>query len=252
MFFTSGSLAGARLVLTGRLGGVSAAPYDALNLGDHVGDDPDAVAHNRRTLAAALGLPATHLALMRQVHGAEVAVVDAPAASEARAADPPEADALVSTTRGLALAVLVADCTPVLLAAADPDVIGVAHAGRRGLQVGVVGATVAAMQQLGAHPERIAAWVGPAICGGCYEVSPQVQADVVRTSAAARSTTRAGTTGLDIRAGVVAALAAAGVREIEVDPSCTAESPDLYSYRRDAVTGRFAGLVWLPQRSSDG
>jgi YfiH family protein len=266
MFFPSRSLAGARLVVTDRLGGVSAAPYAALNLGGHVGDDPEAVADNRRRLAAAIDLPARHLALMRQVHGADVAVVNAPTApilnapnapivngpADGPAADVPAADAMVSTTRGLALTVLVADCTPVLLAAAEPEVIAVAHAGRRGVQVGVVSATVAAMQRLGAQPARIAAWVGPAICGGCYEVSAQVQADVVRTVPAAESTTRAGTTGLDIRAGVVAQLSAAGVREIEVDPACTAESPDLYSYRRDRVTGRFAGVLWLPARPADG
>lgn len=262
MFFTegfvaTGSVAGARLVFTDRLGGVSAPPYDTLNLGAQVGDHPADVEQNRRLLAAALGLPADRLTLMSQVHGADVAQVDGQptepttdATSGARRR--PVADAMVTTTRGLALVVLIADCTPVLLAATEPDVVAAAHAGRRGVQAGVIAEVVAAMRRAGARTDRIAARVGPAICGRCYEVSPDVQAEVVRAAPAARSTTRAGTPGLDIRAAVVAQLATAGVSSVEVEPGCTAESADLYSYRRDGVTGRFAGLVWLPERSSDG
>ncbi|MGZ4637846.1 MAG: peptidoglycan editing factor PgeF [Actinomycetes bacterium] len=248
MFFTAGALAAGRVVITDRLGGVSGAPYDALNLGDHVGDDPPAVEEKRGRVAAAVGVPRTRLALMRQVHGASVAHVDAAPGR----GSVPEADGLVTTTRGLALTVLVADCTPVLLAAADPDVIAVAHAGRRGVQVDVVTATVAAMQRAGARAASIQGWVGPAICGRCYEVSPEVQAQVCATAPQARSTTRAGRPSLDIRRAVVAQLAAAGVSAVEVDPGCTAERADLYSYRRDGVTGRFAGVVWLPERPADG
>jgi hypothetical protein len=248
MFLTTGSVAGAQLVITDRVGGVSSGRYDSLNLGDHVGDDHDAVGQNRHRVAAALDPSAGPLALMRQVHGAVVAVIDGPGdAGQPRPVQAPEADAMVSTARGLALAVLVADCVPVLFASTEPEVIAVAHAGRRGVQEGVVAATVAAMQRAGARPASIQTRVGPAICGRCYEVSPQVQAEVVRTVPEARSTTRAGTPGLDIRAGVLAQLEACGVGSVEMDQHCTAEHGALYSYRRDGVTGRFAGIVWLPQ-----
>jgi len=113
---------------------------------------------------------------------------------------------------------------------------------------GVVVETVAAMRRLGADPAATAAWVGPAICGRCYEVPAAMQGEVVAVEPAARSTTRAGTPGLDIRAGVVAQLRAAGLTSIEVDPTCTAESDRLYSHRRDGVTGRFAGIAVLTER----
>ncbi|MEO7979996.1 MAG: peptidoglycan editing factor PgeF [Sporichthyaceae bacterium] len=240
MLRRTGTIASARFALTDRHGGVSRAPYDALDLGDHVGDDPAAVGENRRLLALRLGLDPAGLVLMQQVHGTDVAVVEqAPGPGEA----PPVADALVTTRRGLALVVLVADCVPVLLAAGGSDVVAVAHAGRRGVAAGVVGATVAAMGDLGARPDRVVAVVGPAICGDCYELPAEMADEVAAVTPAARSTTRSGTPGLDLRAGVAAQLAAAGVETIEVDARCTAESPELYSHRRDGVTGRFAGVV---------
>ena len=107
-------------------------------------------------------------------------------------------------------------------------------------------ATVDAMQALGAEPGEMAALVGPGICGRCYEVPAAMQADVASIEPAARATTRAGTPALDVAAGVVAQLRAAGVGTIEVDGTCTAESPQLYSHRRDQVTGRFAGVAVLP------
>jgi polyphenol oxidase len=105
---------------------------------------------------------------------------------------------------------------------------------------------VAAMQELGARPSRVVAKVGPAICGRCYEVPAAMQEEVCAVLPEARSTTSTGTPGLDLPAAVVAQLTRAGVETVEVDPWCTAEREDLYSYRRDGVTGRFAGLVWLP------
>jgi polyphenol oxidase len=231
--------AGSRWVVTDRLGGQSAGPYASLNLGDHVGDDPRLVAGNRSRVAAEVGVAARDLRLMSQVHGVRVAQ-----ARRDLDAIAPEADALVSTEPGLALAVLVADCVPVLLT--SPGGVGVAHAGRRGLVGGVVAATVAALGDLGVAPSTIAATVGPAICGACYEVPATMQDEVCAVVPSARSTTRQGTSGLDLRAGVVAQLRAAHVEAIEVLPECTAEHPDLFSYRRDGVTGRFAGIVWLP------
>ena len=240
MLLRTGSIAAAPFVVTDRHGGVSAPPYDELDLGDHVGDDAGAVAQNRRRLAAALDLAVERLVFSRQVHGSDVHLVEGP---QVPGEPLPAADALVTREPGLALVVLVADCVPVLLAARDSDVVAVAHAGRRGVESGVVAATIAAMSALGAQPEDVAAVVGPSVCGGCYEV-PQEMADrVVAAQPATRATSSAGRPALDLRAGVVAQLLDAGVRTIDADPWCTAESPDLYSYRRDGVTGRFAGVV---------
>jgi len=240
MLRRSGPVAGARYAFTDRYGGASAPPYDELNLGDHVGDDPDAVAENRSRLAAAVDLDPGRLVLMQQVHGRAVAVVGA---AQQPGEPLPVADALVTDVAGLGLVVLVADCVPVLLAARRSDVVGVAHAGRRGVLAGVVPATVAAMRDLGARPDRMVAVVGPAVCGRCYQVPPEMADEVVAAEPATRATSSAGGPGLDLRAGVVAQLLAAGVRSIEADPWCTVESPDLYSHRRDGVTGRFAGVV---------
>src|SRR5215210_2095235 len=160
MFLCTMEVGAARLAVTDRLGGTSLPPYDELNLGGHVGDDPARVATNRKRVGTELGVPPERLLFSTQVHGVEVTVVDGPWSD----GQPPEADALVTATPGLALGVVVADCTPVLLAAPDAGVIGAAHAGRRGMAGGVVPATVAAMQLLGADPARISALVGPAIC----------------------------------------------------------------------------------------
>lgn len=230
---------------TTRRGGVSTAPYDSLNLGDHVGDDPAAVEENRRRAVAGLGgsSDASETAdgldttvWMRQVHGREVAVVDGP-----RAAPVPDVDALVTTTAGLTLGVLVADCVPVLLGA--PGVAAVAHAGRKGLELGVVPAVLRVLGELGHAPSSLTVRLGPAACGACYEVPERMRDEVASIASAAASTTRAGTPGLDIRAGLVAQLQAAGVRTVSVSPVCTIESPEHFSYRRDGVTGRTAGLI---------
>ncbi len=219
---------------TTRHGGVSSAPYDTLNLGDHVGDDPAAVAENRRRAVEGLGgLP---VAWMGQVHGREVALVQRVTDSAV-----PGVDGLVTTTPGLTLGVLVADCVPVLLAA--PGLAAVAHAGRKGLQLGVVPAVLECIAAQGVEPAELTARLGPAACGACYEVPDGMRAEVATVAPAAASTTRAGTAGLDIRAGVVAQLEAAGVRHVEVSSVCTIESSDHFSYRREGVTGRFAGLV---------
>lgn len=229
------TLPGARFAVTDRYGGVSSAPYGELDLALHVGDDPAAVTENRRRLAAALGVPA--VAWMEQVHGREVAVVDAPQDP------PPQVDALVTRTPGLALAVLVADCTPVLAADPAAGVVGVAHAGRNGLALGVAVAMVDAMRDLGA--ERITARIGPAICSRCYPVPAALQQEVAAAVPEARAVAADGSPALDIPAGVEAQLRASGVAAVRL-PGCSAEEPALYSYRRDAGrTGRYAGLAWL-------
>ncbi|MFC9974023.1 peptidoglycan editing factor PgeF [Spirillospora sp. NPDC127200] len=232
---------GVGAAFTGRSGGVSAAPYDALNLGGAVGDEPTAVRANRGRAAAALGVRADRTVWMRQVHGADVAVVTAAEA----AAGAGDVDAVVTTEPGVVLAALVADCAPVLLADPEAGVAGAAHSGRPGTAAGVVPALVERMREHGADPARIRAAIGPAACGGCYEVPAAMRDEVAAAVPGAGATTRRGTPGLDIRAGIAGQLAAAGVTAVTVDPRCTIETPDLFSYRRDGRTGRFAGFVWL-------
>ncbi|WP_275465065.1 peptidoglycan editing factor PgeF [Streptomyces noursei] len=232
---------GAHFAFTDRWGGVSAAPYEQLNLGGAVGDDPAAVRTNRDLAARELGLDPAAVVWMNQVHGRDVAVVDGPWGE----GDVPSVDAVVTTRRGLALAVLTADCTPVLLADPVAGVAGAAHAGRPGLVAGVVPAVVAAMTARGAEPSRILAHVGPAVCGRCYEVPEAMRADVAAVVPEAWATTSWGTPSVDVTAGVRAQLAAAGVRLRTQSPLCTRESADHFSYRRDRTTGRLASYVWL-------
>ena len=235
-----GTGAAARYVFSDRSGGVSGRPYDELNLGDHVGDDPRAVRENRRRVAAALGFGFDRVAFMEQVHGDEVVVVDRPL-------DPvPRCDALVTTERELCLAVMVADCVPVLLADPDAGVVAAVHAGRRGVQSGVVDRTLAVMASLGGRREHTGARLGPAVCGSCYEVPAGMQQEVLAVAPAAAATTPAGTPGLDLRGGLAEVLRGQGVADVERVGPCTREDRAFYSYRRDAVTGRFAGFVWLP------
>ena len=244
---------GVFVLFTGRDGGVSVPPYDTLNLGRGVGDDPAAVAANRRRAARACGLGAERLTWMRQVHGAAVRYAtaapgpgeqprDAPGPAEPAV---PEADATYTDVAGLALGVLAADCAPVLLADPRARIVGAAHAGREGMAAGVVTELLTAMSAAGADPARVHAVIGPHICGGCYEVPEQMRARVAGTVPEAGCVTRAGTPGIDVGAGIEAQLARAGVRGVTRDPRCTAETPGLYSYRRDGRTGRFAGFVWL-------
>jgi YfiH family protein len=258
---------GVHFLFTGRGGGVSAAPYDTLNLGGAVGDDPAAVAENRRLTARACGLADGRLAWMRQVHGVAVRYAsigsaghDAVGADEFRAAGHdvvrsdefraagqplPEADASFTDVPGLGLGVLVADCAPVLLADPEARIVGVAHAGREGMAAGVVTELLSAMSAAGADPARMRAVIGPHICGGCYEVPAELRDRIAGKVPESGCVTRKGTPGVDVGAGVEAQLARAGVAAVASDPRCTAETPSLYSYRRDGRTGRLAGLIWL-------
>ncbi|MER7573210.1 peptidoglycan editing factor PgeF [Streptomyces sp. NPDC126514] len=235
------TVSGAHFAFTDRWGGVSAVPYEELNLGGAVGDDPGAVRTNRELAAKSLGLDADRVVWMNQVHGNDVVVVDRP--WEDRPV--PEVDALVTAERGLALAVLTADCTPVLLADPVAKVVAAAHAGRPGMVAGVVPAVVRAMRELGAEPSRIVARTGPAVCGRCYEVPQEMRAEVGAVEPAAYAETSWGTPAVDVTAGVHAQLERLGVRDREQSPVCTRESGDHFSYRRDRTTGRLAGYVWL-------
>ncbi|MEU6572996.1 peptidoglycan editing factor PgeF [Streptomyces sp. NPDC046805] len=232
---------GAHFAFTDRWGGVSAVPYEELNLGGAVGDDPDAVRTNRELAAKSLGIDPADVVWMNQVHSADVAVVDGPWGS----APVPEVDAIVTARRGLALAVLTADCTPVLLADPVAGVVAAAHAGRPGMVAGVVPAAVRAMTELGADPARIVARTGPAVCGRCYEVPEAMRAEVAAVEPAAHCETSWGTPAVDVSAGVHAQLERLGVHDREQSPVCTLESGDHFSYRRDRTTGRLAGYVWL-------
>lgn len=232
---------GAHFAFTDRWGGVSAAPYDRLNLGGAVGDEPAAVAANRELAAKSLGLPPDRVVWMNQVHGREVAVVEEPWGP----AEVPAVDAVVTARQGLALAVLTADCTPVLLADPEAGVAGAAHAGRPGLLAGVVDAVVDAMRSLGAEPGRISAHLGPAVCGRCYEVPAAMREEAAGAIPETRATTSWGTPAIDIGAGVRARLSALGVADITTSPVCTLESPEHFSYRREKTTGRLASYVWL-------
>ncbi|MEQ8144335.1 peptidoglycan editing factor PgeF [Streptomyces sp. OP7] len=234
-------VSGAHFGFTDRWGGVSAAPYEELNLGGAVGDDPAAVRANRDLAAKELGVDPARVVWMNQVHGADAVVVDEPWGDR----PVPEVDAIVTARRGLALAVLTADCVPVLLADPVAGVVAAAHAGRPGLVAGVVPAAVRAMTERGADPARIVARTGPAVCGRCYEVPEDMRADVAAVEPAAYAETGWGTPAVDVVAGVHAQLDRLGVSDRERSSVCTRESDDHFSYRRDRTTGRLAGYVWL-------
>jgi YfiH family protein len=229
-----------RRVVTDRRGGRSRSPYDSFNLGDHVGDDPADVAANRARVARELGVPEDRLVWMNQIHGTAARIVDRPQDGPV-----PGTDALVTATPGLVLCVLVADCVPVLLVDHQAGVVAAVHAGREGVRQGVLPVALSAMASLGARARHVTALLGPAVCGACYEVPADMQADVARVAPAAAVRTRAGTPGLDLRAGVEELLRQAGIPEVVQDPRCTVEDAALFSHRRDGVTGRQAGIVWL-------
>ncbi|WCD96237.1 peptidoglycan editing factor PgeF [Streptomyces sp. HUAS 31] len=235
------TVSGAHFAFTDRWGGVSAAPYEELNLGGAVGDDPGTVTANREIAAKSLGLDPGDVVWMNQVHGPEVTVVDGPW----RDRPVPEVDAIVTARRGLALAVLTADCVPVLLADPVAGIAAAAHAGRPGMIAGVVPAALRAMTELGADPARIVARTGPAVCGRCYEVPDAMRAEVAAEEPTAYAETSWGTPAVDVAAGVHAQLARLGVHDRAQSPVCTLESGDHFSYRRDRTTGRLAGYVWL-------
>lgn len=229
-----------RMVFTSRAGGASASPYDSFNLAEHVDDDPAAVRANRERLAGILGLPAEDFVWMEQLHTNTVTVVDGPQAEPV-----PATDALVTTQVGLALCVLVADCTPVLLSDHAAGVIGAVHAGRMGARNGIVTRTVAQMVKLGAKPANIQALLGPAAAGESYEVPAAMAADVEAHLPGSATTTAKGTPGLDIRAGIVRQLMSVGVTHIDADPRDTITDEAFFSHRREGTTGRQAGVIWL-------
>jgi hypothetical protein len=229
-----------RRVTTTRAGGVSKPPFDTFNLGDHVGDEPEAVAANRKRLAAAIGLEEDRVIWMNQVHGDRVMRVDGPRVTAVEATD-----ALVTTTPRLVLAVVTADCVPVLLADARSGVLAAVHAGRVGAQRGVVARAVEAMQAAGADVDDVSVLLGPAVSGPNYEVPEEMAAEVEAALPGSRTTSRHGTPALDLRVGIARQLSTLGVKAIDIDPRCTFAEPALFSHRRDATTGRLASVIWM-------
>lgn len=222
---------------TTRPGGVSAGSWQSLNLAAHVGDRPEAVARNRAALARELRLPAEPRWL-DQVHGTRILQVDRGEAGSA--------DGAVTATPGVVLAIMTADCLPVLLAAQDGRRIGVAHAGWRGLAGGVLAAAVVAF---GCPPSGLMAWLGPAIGRAAFEVGPEVRTAFMARDAGsaecfvpnARGRWQADLDGLARRQ-----LRQSGVAAIHGQPRCTYSDPDRYfSHRREAPCGRMATLIWM-------
>lgn len=211
---------------TDRRKGSSLGAYESLNLGFHVGDDPAAVTSNRALLG--------EVQFMNQVHGNKVVVID-----QVLVADP-TCDALVTTNKDISLAVMVADCIPLLLV--SKIAVAAVHVGRAGLMNQVALKAIQSMKSLGAT--EIHAILGPSICGSCYEVPLEMQQEVIAIHPQALSTTNIGTPALDLPAGLIAELIVEGV-SYEASMICTMEDPLYFSHRRDNPTGRFAGIVKL-------
>jgi YfiH family protein len=232
------------LVTTRDFPGSSRPPFAAGNLGDRCGDDPAAVAANRALLAARAGLPARPHWL-RQVHG--IAVHDARGAA---ASQPPVADAAHTCDAGVVLAVLTADCLPLLLCAADGSEIAAVHAGWRGLSAGVIEQAVA---RFACAPGALSAWLGPAIGARSYEVGDEVRAAFVDASPEAAHAfvpTRPGHWFCDLYALARQRLGALGVRQVQGGDLDTFGDTRWYSHRRERVGGRFASLIWIEAQAA--
>ncbi len=231
---------GVRALSTHRTGGVSAAPFESLNLGAHVGDMPEAVAENRRRLIAAGGVPSEPVWLAQE-HGVRVRNLDSPADSAGAA------DGAFTRCPGRVCAILTADCLPVLLAADTGGAVAAAHAGWRGLAAGVIEAAVHALEH---PPKALIAWLGPAIGPDHFEIGPEVCAELLRGDAGAqaafRPSSRPGRVMADLAALARRRLRRLGVERIYGGAECTYRDRDRYfSHRRDARTGRQATLLWL-------
>jgi hypothetical protein len=217
-------------LFTDRFGGVSAPPYDYLNFGDHVGDISDHVAANRASLTARVG----PTIFMNQVHGDKFHVVQS-------ADEPiPTCDALITTTPAINLVVQVADCIPLLIH--GDSVVAAVHVGRKGLVNNIGVKVLDEMKRLGG--KNFQAWIGPHICGNCYEVSQDVFAEVTAKYPSSQSQTIQGTLALDLARPLEEILSQQGVT-VKNSDVCTVESLDHYSYRRDGITGRSVGVIAL-------
>lgn len=229
-----------RFFFTSRAGGVSTNPYASFNLATHVGDNLNSVKANRAQLSKLIDVAEDKIFYMNQVHGKKVAIIDE--LSDANQAI--TADALFTTRGDVALAVLVADCIPVLLI--SPDAVAAVHVGRRGLTLGIINEVMNVFSTHGVSQSSISAQIGPAICVRCYEVGFDLYREVVEVVPSAASTFESpeGKPCLDIHSGVIAQLREFGVTWNSQN-KCTAHNEQYFSYRRDGVTGRQAGVVSL-------
>lgn len=216
---------------TNSTGGISTGAFLSLNLAQHVGDKPELVAHNRTILEREIGLPTQY---MNQVHGDQVLQIQHLLENE------PTADGLLTTSTEIALAVMVADCIPLLLS--NKSSVAAVHVGRRGLVNNIALVAISKMRAI--DSSSITAVIGPAICGKCYEVSEDIYTEVVDQFPLAQARTQSGALSLDLTKALKSLLIDQGVTVIE-ENLCTVEESSLYSYRRDGVTGRQVGVVWL-------
>jgi len=244
------SLAGVPHAFLGRRGGVSTGIAAGLNVGFGAGDDPAAVAENRRRAADAV-LPGAPLVAVHQVHSPDCVIVEQPWGDDRR----PTADALVTRLPGVVLGIVTADCAPVLLADPEAGVVGAAHAGWRGAHGGVLASTVAAMESLGARPSRMIAAIGPAIAQPSYEVGDDFRAAFAQTDWRFFAPSRAGHWQFDLEAYVAARLQQAGVGHIErLGLDTYADETRFFSFRRmthraEGNYGRQFSLISLPSPS---
>lgn len=241
---------GVGLAFTDRHGGVSSGRMGSLNLGRTLDDRVADVETNFERVRRSIGV--SKVIATSQTHGTDVLLVDeelmgrwgprSHLGSPGGQAPLPEADAMVTRLTDVALCIRIADCVPVLLADVEAGVIGAAHAGRVGFLDGILPETVTAMRDLGAG--QITAWVGPHVCGTCYEVPAEMAAEVEKTHPEIITSTERGTPALDLGLGAELQLVALGVEPVRLDP-CTMTEPDLHSHRRDgASAGRLGALIW--------
>jgi YfiH family protein len=227
-----------RSLFTSRNGGVSVTPYESLNLALHVGDDTSHVTKNREVLAAQFGYSPHSFYFMTQVHGADVAVIDEKSSPEIV----PTVDALFTMTPGKVLVTLIADCIPLLLR--SDRAVAAVHVGRQGLVRGAFESALEVFQSHGISPEEIQAELGPSICGQCYEVDEEMFSDVTKQIPATATKIRLQSTCLNIENGLISKLEKARV-DWKSSGLCTMHDPGFFSYRRDGVTGRQAGVIVL-------
>ena len=212
------------------IAGHSSSPYSSLNLATHVDDISEHVVKNRTQLANQIGRP---IQFLEQVHGNQVVSIE-------KICEPPIADAAFTRVKGIALAVMVADCVPILFT--SDEVVGVAHVGRRGLVNGVIAQVAAALRHI--SPTNLTAYIGPHICPSCYEISPDLANEISQKFPEVIAQSRWGTPSIDMRSSIIRQLQ---IEEIETNDlsHCTYEDENLFSYRRDQKTGRNAGIVWF-------
>jgi YfiH family protein len=226
-----------RACCTARLGGVSAAPFDSLNLALHVGDDPARVTQNRKLLREQLKLPAEP-SWINQTHGTQTVTLEQDVTRDA--------DAAVTRLAGTIVVVMTADCLPILLCNRAGSEVGAVHAGWRGLQAGVIQSVLATMKS---PNHELMAWIGPGISQACFEVGDEVRTALIDSMPDAQtffSANRQGHWLCDLAGLAEQVLKAQGVGEVCRDSHCSYRDSDrFYSYRRSATTGRMATLIWI-------